>query len=1055
MTKQFSKLFTILILLFAVGTVSAQQASVSGFVRDTGGAIVPNVNVSIQNTATNAQLTTTTNADGFYSFPTLAPGNYRLTIESSGFEKKVFENIRLETAGKISQNVDLSVGNVNETVTIEESGINVNTTDASVGTVINRRFVENMPLNGRSFQSLLTIVPGVTAVPSSGTGSSGGISVNGQRTEANYYTVDGVSANSGLPPSSTPGFGAGFSGSTPGETALGSTQSLVSVDALQEFRSGTSTYSAEYGRSPGGQFSFTTRSGGNEYHGSLFNYFRNDIFDANNFFSNATGTPKPATRQNDFGGTFSGPLPLPNFGEGGPMFLSGKDRTFFFFSYEGLRLRTPQAGIVTQVPSLALRANAAAAWKPLLNAFPIPNGADQGNGLALYTAGYSNPSAVDAISVRVDHHFSDKFTIFGRYGDTPSESTSRLLTNLAQTQKNELRNQTLTIGSNYFFTSSIANDFRFNYTKNKSYSIYQTDNFGGAIPYNIDDIPVVGGNSDNRIFVGFLYGSRPSFNLLNQTAHQKQFNIVDTFSVVAGRHSFKFGVDYRQTENDLVLPPRYMPINVSNQNEFINNVMTNQNLVIYSLDKLRPVYKNFSAFVQDEWRVNQRLSLSFGLRYEINPAPSDAEDNLPYTIDQVDNLATTKLVTTQNGAAWKTTYNNFAPRLGIAYQLSNRAGWETVVRTGAGIYYDLGNTQSSDGYGRAGFRITTRIVGSPFPFTAAQIAAIPAPSVSTPYTEAILTDDPNLKLPFTVQWNGAIEQTLGEKQTITVSYVGSSGQRLLVDRSYLPRGLGNLNFGATAALILTTNVGRSSYHSLQSQFQRRLSRGLQANASYTWSHSIDNATSNFTVTQLTRGDSDFDIRHNFQAAVSYDIPGSYENAFASAILKHWAIDGRFSARTALPVNIIGATGIDAAVPYMSVNFQPNLVSGQAIYIDDPTAPGGRRINFAAFSIARDSSNGLTQGNVGRNSLRGFNAIQTDLALRREFPIGETFRIQFRAESFNIFNRANFGAINNQLSVGSALFGRAINTQNTQLGGLNSLYQVGGPRSFQFALKLLF
>ena len=293
------------------------------------------------------------------------------------------------------------------------------------------------------------------------------------------------------------------------------------------------------------------------------------------------------------------------------------------------------------------------------------------------------------MSIRIDHRFSDNFSIFGRYADTPSESTTRLLTNLAQTQTNELRNQSLTLGSNYFFSSAAANDFRFNYTKNKSFSVYETDDFGGATPLNINDIPTVSGTSDNRVYIGFLFGSRPNFSLLNQTAKQNQFNFVDTFSIAAGSHSFKFGVDYRQTANDLVLPPRYMPINVSSQNEFLTNTMTNLNLVLYSLDKLRPVYKNFSAFVQDEWRATPRLSLSFGLRYEINPAPSDAEDNLPYTIDQVDDLSTTKLVTTQNGAAWKTTYNNFAPRIGLAYQISNRAGWETVFRTGAGIYYDL------------------------------------------------------------------------------------------------------------------------------------------------------------------------------------------------------------------------------------------------------------------------------------------------------------------------------------------------------------------------------
>lgn len=1066
MSNLFSKLFVIITLLTAVGTVSAQQqVSVSGYVRDTSGAVVPNANVIILNPATNAQFNAVTNNDGVYNFPTLAPGNYRLTVEASGFEKKIIENLRLETAAKVTQNFELAVGNVNAQVVIEDGGITVNTTDAAVGTVINRRFVENIPLNGRSFQSLLTIVPGVSAVPSTGTGSSGGISVNGQRTESNYYTVDGVSANSGLPPSGTPGFGAGFSGSTPAETALGTTQSLISIDALQEFRAGTSTYSAEYGRGPGGQFSFTTRSGTNDYHGSLFNYFRNDVFDAANFFTNARNTPKPATRQNDFGGTFSGPLPFLNFGEGIPVFSSGKDRTFFFFSYEGLRLRTPQSGVETQVPSLALRASAVAAWKPLLNAFPVPNGREildnngRPIGLALYTTGYSNPSSIDAVSFRIDHRFSDKFSVFGRYGDTPSESTSRLLTNLAQTQTNELRNQTLTVGSTYLFNSTVANDFRFNYTRNKSFSIYETTNFGGAVPYNLPDIPTVSGSLNNRINVAFLFGGRPTFSLLNQTANQKQFNIVDTVSVVAGNHTLKFGVDYRQTSNALALPPRFMPINVASQNEFITNNLTNFNLVVYSLDKLRPVYKNFSAFVQDEWRVNSRLSLSLGLRYELNPAPIDANDNPPYTIDQIENLATTRLLTTRDQPLWKTTYNNFAPRLGVAYQLSNRSGWETVLRTGAGIYYDLGNTQASDGYGRAGFRTTTRFPNpSPFPLTQAQINAIQPPSVTTPYLETILTDDPNLKLPFTVQWSGAVEQSLGGNQTLTVSYVGASGQRLLIDRSYTPRGLGNLNFSTQAALVLTTNAGRSEYHALQTQFQRRLSRGFQANASYTWSHSIDNATSNFTITQLTRGDSDFDIRHNFQAALSYDIPFNYDNAFAAALLKNWAIDGRISARTALPVNIIGGTGVDPNIPYLTLNFQPNVKAGQPIYIDDATAPGGRRINYNAFETARNSSGGLTQGNLGRNALRGFGAFQTDLALRREFPINERFKVQFRAESFNIFNRANFGAINNVWSTdtaSAASFGRANNTQNAQLGGLNSLYQIGGPRSFQFALKLLF
>lgn len=318
----------------------AQQSSVSGFVRDANGEAVVGATVVIENQGTSAKMSAATNSTGFYNFPLLLPGNYRMQIAYSGFKTTTIENVVVETATKVTRDITLEVASLDATVTIDDSGIAVNSTDASAGTTVNRRFVENIPLNGRSFQSLLTVVPGVTAVPSNGVGSSGGISVNGQRTEANYYTIDGVSANTGLPPTGTPGFGAGFAGATPGETALGTTHSLLSIDALQEFKAVTSTYSAEFGRSPGGQFSFTSRSGTNDYHGSLYTYFRNDLFDANNFFGNATNTPKPATRQWNFGGTFGGPLPFLSFGETDDWYSSGKDRTFFFVSYEGLRLRT-------------------------------------------------------------------------------------------------------------------------------------------------------------------------------------------------------------------------------------------------------------------------------------------------------------------------------------------------------------------------------------------------------------------------------------------------------------------------------------------------------------------------------------------------------------------------------------------------------------------------------------------------------------------------------------------------------------------------------------------
>ncbi len=260
--------------------------------------------------------------------------NIRLHAEATGFSPYTQTGITVTTAQNLELDFRIKIGGAEQSVTVDGGGAQINTTDASVSTVIDRQFVENIPLNGRSFQSLLTIVPGVSVVPSKGQGYGGELSVNGQRTESNYYTVDGIAANIGASPNVSPGFAAGLAGATPGQTVLGTTQSLVSIDALQEFRATTSTYSAEYGRTPGGQFSFSTRSGTNQFHGSVFDYLRNDAMDANSTF-NKRSTPviaRQEERQNDFGGTLGGPVRIPGL-------YNGTDRTFFFFSYEGLRLK--------------------------------------------------------------------------------------------------------------------------------------------------------------------------------------------------------------------------------------------------------------------------------------------------------------------------------------------------------------------------------------------------------------------------------------------------------------------------------------------------------------------------------------------------------------------------------------------------------------------------------------------------------------------------------------------------------------------------------------------
>jgi hypothetical protein len=302
----------------------------------------------------------------------------------------------------------------------------------------------------------------------------------------------------------------------------------------------------------------------------------------------------------------------------------------------------------------------------------------------------------------------------------------------------------------------------------------------------------------------------------------------------------------------------------------------------------------------------------------------------------------------------------------------------------------------------------------------------------------------HLQLPYTLQWNASIEQSLGKSQAITVSYVGANGRRLLGESQTVisPSVNPNINF-----LLFFPNGLTSDYSSLQAQYQRRLAHGLQALASYTWAHSIDYGSQNIDEA-FKRGNSLYDIRHTFSGAFSYDLPDAYQSAFARAILHHWGLDSRISARTGFPVSLNGRQFIDPVTGQL-LHGGLNVVQGEPFYVYGPQYPGGRSVNPAAFSVP--PSGGI--GDAPRNFVRGFGAWQMDLAVRREFPIRERLKLQFRAEAFNIFNHANFGTINPNFGQGT--FGQATATLAQSLGVLSPLYQAGGPRSMQFALKLIF
>ncbi|MGH9960374.1 MAG: TonB-dependent receptor, partial [Pyrinomonadaceae bacterium] len=476
-----------------------------------------------------------------------------------------------------------------------------------------------------------------------------------------------------------------------------------------------------------------------------------------------------------------------------------------------------------------------------------------------------------------------------------------------------------------------------------------------------------------------------------------------------------------------------------------------------------PVFVNFSAYGQDTWQVSRRLTLNLGMRWEVNPAPIPASGPSPVAVTQVDNLSTMQLEASGT-QLWKTTYANLAPRIGVAYQIRDTSGRELVVRGGFGVFYDTGNEMGTRAYSGSLFGTTQSLSIVRFPLQPVSIAPPIIPVVlSSPYPVLTITD-PRLELPYTLQWNLAAEQSLGSGQSLTLSYVGAAGRRLLQSTQF---NLAAVNPRFTTVLLVR-NGATSDYHALQAQFQRRLLRGLQGLASYTWSHALDDDSNSITLRVAQRGNADFDVRHNFALAVTYDLPVAKSNSFVHAILGHWSIDSTLHAQSSAPIDLIAASltnPIDGSV----LNVRPNVIAGVPTYVYGDQYPGGRIVNDAVPSAAQIAAAGCNpagpakgafctplpgrSGNLGRNVVRGLPSWQVDVALRREFNFTEKLKLQFRAEAFNLLNHPNFGGI--QTNLGSPNFGQATTMLNQQLTGLSPLYQIGGPRSFQFALKLLF
>jgi len=1048
------------------------QATLNGQVMDPQQAMVADASVTITDVATSAQRQTQTNGEGAFHFDALPPGTYSLRVEHAAFAEADMIGVVLHTADNVSISVKLRIGASTETVTVNANAL---TNDSpAVSLTVTREFVENMPLNGRSLQDLIQLAPGAVST------GFGYYSIDGQRMDSNNFTVDGVSANLGGLNNNgdVRGVGPGLSASTPAQTVSGTTQSLVPVDDLQEFTVQTSGYTAEYGRNPGGQLQFTTRSGTNEYHGSLFEYFRNTALDAKSYLEDFYQEAKAPERQNDFGGTLGGPVIIPKL-------YDGKDKTFFFFSYEGLRLMLPTQES-KDVPTQQMRDAASPQVAPFLNSLPLPNGPTNTTGCNLgtdssgnlipcdgqFNLAFSQPYTIDSITARIDHDFGERNRAFVRYSDTPSHGFIGASEEEGFDHTAHVRTWTAGLTSN--IRPNLLNDLRFNYSYDGEGNVTVQRSVNGSVPFDPSlFIPsqyasiAASGEFVFRVPGSGLIGE-PSIGGAITTVQPLQ--IVDGLTWTKGTHSSKFGVDWRRVSSTYGSGTYDVLLESESLSAIENGIATYAN--VSALTPGKPAFLNLSLYAADHWKLTPRLTFDYGLRWEFNPPPGPVNGFYPVALTSTD-IDTTSLKGL-GSSPYPTSYRHFAPRVGFAWNAIPSAVHPVTVRGGFGIFYDTGQQITGAGYGyhfAYPFESTgPQLTNVPLPLTTEQAAAPPPVTSLFPVPDFSIFDvtAPNLTMPYTEQWNLSVDYALSAKNTFTASYTGNNGKKLLFTEEFYP--IDNPNLGLDPTIDLNSNAAKSTYHALQLQDRGRIIDGLDVVTSFTWAHAEDNSSTDYDIfSQPIWGNSDYDIRRSLDVALNYQTRALGDSKWVRALTRGWLLANRLSVESALPINVLQTQDASGEE---EINYYPDLVKGVPIYLHGAaanaayatagfpnggtTAPGGWALNPAAFApVPLDPSTGLPvrQGDLPRNYVRQTPFWALNTSVQRTFPFSERVHLDFRCDAFNILNHPNPTDPDSDLEDGP-YFGFLFGEFNT-IGSGNALYAMGAARSLQLSLKLSF
>jgi hypothetical protein len=766
-----------------------------------------------------------------------------------------------------------------------------------------------------------------------------------------------------------------------------------------------------------------------------------------------------------------------------------------------MRYRHPVNLSNTYVPSATLRNDPKIDpnVRALLNAFPTSTQPEVNN-TQLYTYYQSSPLNSDSISLRLDQVINSKWTVFGRFAYAPSNSQ---IWSLAQLQTSTTDQKAGTVGLTGILTPRLTNQVNVNYSASGGTGKTEIQPVNGAVPPTLAQL--FGGKAPTGAkttfaswsFFSSSYPNTFGLSAGDQTQNAiRSLNVTDNLSWSKGKHMLKFGVDFRRLSPRLAPKDYSMNVSANSLASLETNVM--DSVSVSGQRQATLIYDNLSFYAQDGWRVTPRLTVDMGLRWEINPPPSGLNPNDLFYVQGWQD-PTTMAITPQGTQAYSTDWHALAPRLGASYQVHQQPGFETVVRGGFGLFYDLSSAVA--GYSIGGSLRSASYVKQPVPFSDTILAPLPARTypTTTPYPAALpligLLD--GYTTPTTREWNVALQQGLGKNQVLTMTYVGNAARKLPRSYSLLVNGTDstgakigfiNPNFAGGSTVRVTRNDAgygdTSDYTGLQVQFQRQLHQGLQVMANYTWAHAIDTASQDTQIfgylfptqrPQVTRGNSDNDRRDTINIAMSYQAPSFHPDNIVlrglnAGLVKGWVVENMFTAQSGVPIDVTlqrDSGGYDVN----PINLRPDIVGGQPFWLSNPTVAGGKYINPAAFQLPANLMGpvqSVTQGNLPRNYLRAPGSWDWDASIGRDIKLTERFKLQYRAEMFNTLNHPNFTGYSVGLGYYSpafkpsplpSTFGRATSMlgsggQGGLLGTL-PIFSNGGPRSVQMALKLVF